>query len=395
MSTLKSAATTATRAGVVLGLVAASLVGFAAVSQAAATSTQTTFTLTTPGGPDTGSTTPNVIGATTAKFFKSGSTLPLVQLQFGVTSCATAYTASSTSPNFDVSTSNVTLVSSTKLQFNTSGLTMTPAIASSATSASGVVCVYSPSSAHTLVGKAAYTIATAPAGIAISPAGGPTAGGQTVTVTGSGFAAGLTATVGGVPLTNITLIDSTAFTGVTGAHAPTSSAVSVTVTSVGGTGKASSLYTYGNSLTVSPNTAPSGTTSVVLDVLGSGFNDVTWGTTTGLTDKSDSTGAHVYLVNGTYNVTTAYDATHAKAGTVESNECISPVIVSDNELTCTLNLAKSYNAGSGGSGTTASSLAAVAMPDGGYNVTLVSDGALTTATKTVVSSSATFTVASF
>ena len=54
----------------------------------------------------------------------------------------------------------------------------------------------------------------------ISPAKGPEAGGTAVTITGTGFRSGATATVGGVACTPVTVVSSTELTCTTGAHAP-------------------------------------------------------------------------------------------------------------------------------------------------------------------------------
>ena len=72
-----------------------------------------------------------------------------------------------------------------------------------------------------------YDPSAAPAVTAISPASGPTQGGTAVTITGTSFQAGASATVGGVALTGVT-VTSTTITGATGAHA--SGVVSVAVT---------------------------------------------------------------------------------------------------------------------------------------------------------------------
>ena len=72
-----------------------------------------------------------------------------------------------------------------------------------------------------------YDASSAPTVGSISPASGPTTGGTTVTIGGSDFQSGATATVGGVALTSVT-VTSTTITGDTGAHA--AGVVSVVVT---------------------------------------------------------------------------------------------------------------------------------------------------------------------
>lgn len=77
---------------------------------------------------------------------------------------------------------------------------------------------------------------------AISPARGSTLGGTLVTITGTNFNGTGGVTIGGVPATNVTLIDSTTLTCIT----PPGSVdtVSVVVTTVGGTNADNSLFTY-------------------------------------------------------------------------------------------------------------------------------------------------------
>ncbi|MBX5480258.1 MAG: IPT/TIG domain-containing protein [Myxococcaceae bacterium] len=60
----------------------------------------------------------------------------------------------------------------------------------------------------------------APTVTAITPSGGNIAGGTKVTVTGTEFMNGATFSVGGVPATNVVVVDSTTMTGTTGPHAP-------------------------------------------------------------------------------------------------------------------------------------------------------------------------------
>ena len=63
---------------------------------------------------------------------------------------------------------------------------------------------------------------------AISPTSGTTAGGTPVTITGTGFLAGATVSLGGTAATGVTVVSSTSITATTAAHA--AGAVSVVVT---------------------------------------------------------------------------------------------------------------------------------------------------------------------
>src|SRR5690606_23103470 len=80
-------------------------------------------------------------------------------------------------------------------------------------------------------GPLTYTYVEIPTLGSLDPDAGPVAGGQTVTVTGSGFVSGLsTVTVDGspVPATDVTVVSSTELTYVTPAHAAGQVDVSVT-----------------------------------------------------------------------------------------------------------------------------------------------------------------------
>jgi IPT/TIG domain len=71
----------------------------------------------------------------------------------------------------------------------------------------------------TLASAFSYSSGTPPMVISVVPASGSTAGGTTVTVTGSNLLAGVSPSIGGVPATNVTLLSATTFTATTGAHA--------------------------------------------------------------------------------------------------------------------------------------------------------------------------------
>lgn len=76
----------------------------------------------------------------------------------------------------------------------------------------------------------------------VAPASGPMAGGTRLTITGSGFGAGVVVTVGGVAATLVVVLDSTIITAVTPAGTVGSKAV--TVTTGGGTATLPGAFTY-------------------------------------------------------------------------------------------------------------------------------------------------------
>jgi uncharacterized protein YjiK/methionine-rich copper-binding protein CopC len=112
-----------------------------------------------------------------------------------------------------------------------------------------------------------YTYVAAPAVTSVSPTSGTTAGGTSVTIAGSGFAAGATVTFGGTAATGVTVVSATQITATTPAHA--AGAVNVVVTNSGGlSGTLTNGYTYVAPPTVtsvSPNSGPAaGGTSVTI-----------------------------------------------------------------------------------------------------------------------------------
>ena len=106
-----------------------------------------------------------------------------------------------------------------------------------------------------------FTYAGVPTVTSFTPTSGPTAGGTTVTITGTNFINNsLVATVNGVPATGVTYVSATQITLVTPAGvAGTSGPISVTT--IGGTGTSSGNFTYLAAPTIasiSPTTGPIG-----------------------------------------------------------------------------------------------------------------------------------------
>jgi outer membrane autotransporter protein len=101
-----------------------------------------------------------------------------------------------------------------------------------------------------------YTYADAPTVTAVSPPAGPLNGGQSVTITGSGFVTGQTTiTFDTTPATNVVVVDSSHITATTPAHA--AGAVKISATTPAGMGTSTTpLYTY-TSLPVVTSITPS------------------------------------------------------------------------------------------------------------------------------------------
>ena len=346
------------------------------------------------GGTIVGSVTPNP--ALSAPF--PPGTTPVVQFQYfgsGVTGCSPmakartqiAGTGSTTTAGvLTVDPVAVKRVTSWKLAFqvpstsypgdaiNASGLVLV----GSQTQAKWNVCVYDrdATTSGTLLATAVYTLALKPTITSISPASSPAGGGQTVTVTGTGFTAGATAitgAIGGVPLTNIKVAaNGNSFTATTGARAA-ATGLPLTVTAPGGT--VSSLdpdnnpgtdnpipFDYTNAITISPNTGPRGS-MVTVDVVGAGFSQLSFDI--GVTPTSSN--AHVFLVDGKYD----------PASNRGVAECVVGMVVSDTELLCDLDLSGNP------------------VPDGAYILTVVangSTGAGGAANPSIISSGAAFVV---
>ncbi len=95
------------------------------------------------------------------------------------------------------------------------------------------VAVYNTMRAFVESHTSCLTLGSVPATSSIKPNNGFTTGGTPVTITGSGFLAGATVTIGAVAATSVIVVNATSITAVTGAHA--TGVVDVVVTnSVGG-----------------------------------------------------------------------------------------------------------------------------------------------------------------
>jgi hypothetical protein len=391
----KSPRRSAVRALAVLGVAATSL----GVAATAANAASLPATLSALSGTAAGGNTLTAV-VSTAKFF-SGAVFAEFEVPATATgSCATTYAspAALTATSGALAISSVKILSSTKLALTvpTPQGGATTLLPNGSSTLGMLVCIYSTNdNTGTLLANAKYTIANAPtiAGANwITPVSGPALGGGTVKVTGTNFvsttANPLTASLGGAALTNVSLLNSTSFTATVPAH--TAGAVTLSVTTVGGTATKSNAYTYSNGIVISPNTTPTNTTATDIDVQGVGFSGMDFSTTTGA--NADNTKAHVYLVAGSYDPT---DNAGAKTK-AETAECMNVLVISDNELICTLNTTDAFAQGGG---------SPVQVVDGTYTLTVVNDGGIDVQpgggsadpnyAKTVVSSGSTFTVAPY
>lgn len=120
-------------------------------------------------------------------------------------------------------------------------------------------------------GTTTLTVNPAPVVSSISPNGGPVAGGQTVTITGSHLLYETKVSFGNVAATNVTILSDTQLTAVAPAHA--AGTVNVTIASPHGTSKTSSAsrYTYDPAPTL-PSISPGyGVQGTIVTLTGTGF----------------------------------------------------------------------------------------------------------------------------
>ncbi|MFI5892551.1 IPT/TIG domain-containing protein [Actinoplanes sp. NPDC051513] len=385
-----------------------------------------TMTLNTATGPSGGGNT--VIGtiATTSSYPSpiAAGTVPNVQFQYfglGSTACDAAPETETQIDGSGLNTSagaltvdpeDVYRLSGTRVAFtvptgpypeldgnnqpstiNTEGLTLLP----SQTTAKWFVCVYD-SVSNVLIASTSYTLAVRPTITSIVPNGGPALGGQTITVNGTGFFTGATATVGGVALTEVKVSPTgTSLTGTTPAHAP-GAGQTVSVTTTGGTVESSDpdnngqpqdndvatddaprYYTFTNGIVITPDTAPAEST-ISVDIQGAALGSLIFDTS-GLGSPTDAT-AHIFLVKD------AYDPGSNRG----VQECTGIVPIGDGELICTLDLSSSLDP-------TTSAPQMTPVAEGTYTLTVVATGdplaSAGDAAASIVSSNATFTVASY
>jgi uncharacterized protein affecting Mg2+/Co2+ transport len=134
------------------------------------------------------------------------------------------------------------------------------------------VTVTTPGGTSALTPADEYTYESLPVISAVTPSGGLVSGGQTVTVTGSGFTADMTATIRGTAVTP-SGVSATSFTFTTPAEA--AGVAQVQVTTVIGTSALTpaDAYTYESLPVISAVTPSAGpvTGGQVVTVAGSGF----------------------------------------------------------------------------------------------------------------------------
>ena len=236
--------------------------------------------VTTPGGSGTG---------TGLYTYYAAPTVTGISPSSGPTTGGTSVIITGT--NFTGATS-VTIGGTAATSFTVNSATQITATAPAGTAGAANVVVTSPGGSGT--GTGIYTYVAVPTVTAISPTGGPTSGGTSVTITGTNFTGATSVTIGGAAVASFTVNSSTQITATT--PAGTAGAANVVVTTPGGTGTGTGLYTYYAAPTVASISPTSGSTAGGTSVTITGTNfigatSVTFGGTaaTGVTVVNSTT----------------------------------------------------------------------------------------------------------
>ena len=150
-----------------------------------------------------------------------------------VTITGTGFTGATSVTFNGVASSNFTVVNDTSI---------TAVVPSGAATGAVSVIITTPSGSNNTNTLYSYVVA-APTITSVSPSSGPPAGGNTVTITGTGFTGATSVTFGGVASPNFTIVSDTTITAVV-PSTTTTGAVSVVVTSGSGSNAPNTLYSY-------------------------------------------------------------------------------------------------------------------------------------------------------
>jgi IPT/TIG domain len=351
------------RAGLAAGAAGTLL---AAMTASPAFAVAGTLSLSQTGGPSGGTNTLVATFATSPTAPNPTTFTASTTAQFVVQSSATATpicptTYATPGNNQAVLGTNLKVLSPTKL-----GITVPTGVIHTITanaSTKYVLCVYGGSTAGTsaLVASGQYSVGLKPTLATtgtVSPTNGPALGGTTITVTGTNFVQNTaaapnntTATIGGVALKDINVAaGGGSFTATTPAHAaggPFTLSVTTpggTATTLGNTTTRADVFSYTNGIVISPNTASNTKYSPTdIDISGVGFLAMDFSTTNVAMPPIDNK-AHVYLTNGPYNPTGVTTLTTGNKTNGPLAECTYVLVVSDNEVLCSLNLSAALDA---------------------------------------------------
>ncbi len=249
--------------------------------------------VTAPGGVGTGA------GLFTYVAPPAAPTVTAISPTRGTTAGGTAVTITGT----DFTGASAVSIGGVAAPFNV--VSATTITATTGAHAAGVVdvVVTTPNGTGTGVGLFTYVAPAAPTITAISPASGSTAGGTTVTISGTTFIGATSVTIGGVAAP-FAVVNATTITATTGAH--TAGVVDVVVTTPGGTATGTGLFTFvappgaPTVTAINPNSGPTagGTAVTIAGTSFTGANAVTIGgvaapfTVVNATTITATTGAH-------------------------------------------------------------------------------------------------------
>ncbi len=415
-------AKTGGRAGI--AAIAATTVALAAWTPTPGYALAPSMTLSANSGPSGGGNPITATATSASAFLFPVGTHPTVQFQYGNSTPTTCSASAQAVTQIDgtattltagvvtVDPSTVRRLSTTKVAFNVPAAAYPATVAGSPStintgglalldgqiSSKWNICLYDSDSTTTsdLLANATYTLALRPMITSILPISSPSFGGQSISVSGVGFGPTTTASIDGAPLTDLVVsANGDSFTATTSAHA-SGTGYPLTVKTIGGivistdpddnglppdndpaTPDSPILFSFDNSILVSPSTAPVGTT-VNLDIRGTGLDELNFDATAAPT----ATSAHIFLVRD------AYDPS-ANRGV---QECTNVLVVSSTELVCALDLSADRL-----DVTTGAPLVGSPITNGTYTVTIVANGSTSATTDefaaSTVASGATFTVA--
>ncbi len=282
-----------------------------------------------------------------------------------ITITGTGFLAGATVSLGGTAATNVNVASSTSITATT---------AAHAAGAVSVAVTNSDAQAGTLANGYTYTAGNpAPTVTSISPTNGTTAGGTSVTITGTGFLTGATVSIGGTAATNVNVVGSTSITATTPAHA--AGAVNVVVTNTDAqAGTLTNGYTYGN---------PAPTVTSIAPTTGS----VAGGTSVTITGTGFLTGATVSLGGTAATNVNVVSATSITATTpAHAAGAVSVVVTNTDTQTGTLTNGFTY----GNPAPTVTSIApSTGTASGGTSVTITGTGFLTGATVSLGGTAAT------
>jgi hypothetical protein len=233
------------------------------------------------------------------------------------------------------------------------------------------ICVYSKdvvNSTRALLGSSGFTVYPRPTVTSTVPAGGPTYGGQTVTIEGTNFTNKSTVKFGTVAATGVKFVDATTLTAVAPSGASGNQVVKVTTEAGASTDVVN--YAYANTITLSPNTGKAAAGNTIT-IRGSGFDALTF-------VGADITVDRAWVVFMPGNL--VYTGVDGVDGDVlpdiaPEGYCTNEVVISDTEMQCDT----------------------PALTTGlAYNVRVIDDGRINQAVAlTTVSSGSTYTAAAF